>query len=167
MAEVISHESHFNQVQSSERENIVLPIFVMLLLEDSGKTKKVTMRADITQQEEINTSWKRHGNGEGRKTMRGGEGDQACGARDVRLRFVGFIWGSGGHRQIKKQWEREKKEKEERERSRRNTLRMQHNVKLSFWLISWSVRTHVAVGGLTPVCPRTLFLSLWAFFRLG
>lgn len=56
MAEVISHESHFNQVQSSERENIVLPIFVMLLLEDSGKTKKVTMRADITQQEEINTS---------------------------------------------------------------------------------------------------------------
>lgn len=50
MAEVISHESNFNQVQTSEREKICL--FVMLLMEDSGKTKKVKMRADITQQEE-------------------------------------------------------------------------------------------------------------------
>lgn len=41
MTEVISQGSNFNQVPTSEREKIYL--FVILLLEDYGKTKKVTM----------------------------------------------------------------------------------------------------------------------------
>jgi len=54
MAEVIPHESHFNQVRTFERENICFPISHLSCYcwRTLAKQKKVTMRADITQQEE-------------------------------------------------------------------------------------------------------------------
>lgn len=46
--------------------------------------------------------------------------------------------------------------------SEKNAQRKQHNVKLSSRLISYSVGSHVVVGGLTPLSPWTVvqFLSL-------
>lgn len=63
--------------------------------------------------------------------------------------------------QIKKHRERVRKE-EERMSSEKNAQRKQHNVKLSSRLISYSVGSHVVVGGLTPLSPWTVvqFLSL-------
>lgn len=57
MADIISHESNFNQVQTSERETIYFPIsYLSCYCWRTGKTQKVTMRADITQQDKKNTT---------------------------------------------------------------------------------------------------------------
>lgn len=53
--------------------------------------------------------------------------------------------------------ERKKKKKKERKSSKKYSQRKKHNVKLSSWLISCSVRSHVVVGGLTPVSRWTQF----------
>lgn len=86
----------------------------MLLLEDSGRTKKVTTRADITQQEEKNTSCKRHGKGEGRRNKsRGGERERKGNRHGGKRCKSKICFGSGGHRQMKKEEKREG-EKEQR-----------------------------------------------------
>jgi len=107
MAEVISYESNFNQVQTSQRAEYLLShqLFVMLLLEDSGKARKVTMRADITQQQEKKPIMKkRHGIGERNTTKHGFRVWLNSGNR----------WINDTHKEMRKKEFNEKEQQEER-----------------------------------------------------